>query len=172
MAESDAFDEVRKIESETPDVMRQMVQKWKSEHREKQADLDLEMFMKIIKVANGSSAIKVACNPLDEDHDWIPDTPCYNIGNVYVDEQQRLVLCMRRDKTEYSVEKMLDTLKALKKQGPSRFSKIMLQITDDKIVELTDIYSHALVRDNWAGLPFDIVLAYYDEDAKKEKKGE
>lgn len=153
------------------DVMREMINEWKAAHKEKPRDLDFEMLCEILKHVNGNSLVKIACNPLDEDRDWIYGTECFSVGKVEVDDQGRLLIHMRRDKSEYTVDKMRDALHRLRKNSPSRSSGIMAKVSEKKVVQLTDVYSHALMKDHWAGLPSDLVLAYYEKE-EKEKKDE
>ena len=151
-----------------PNVLQEMIKEWKRQNKEKPRDLDYEMLDVIMRHVNGSSPVKVARNPLDKERDWIPDTVCQNVKSVSIDDQGRLTVHVRGDKTELSVDAMLGQIKRLKTKI-SRSSSIMLKISDKKTVQLTDIYSHALVKDSWAGLPFDLVLAYYEEDPTDEK---
>ena len=72
-------------------------------------------------------------------------------------------------KSNYTVDKLHHELRRVGKKI-SLSSSIMVQLSDSKTVQLTDVYSHALVKDSWAGLPFDLVFAYYEEDEKKEEK--
>jgi hypothetical protein len=154
-----------------PSVLQEMIKQWKAEHKAKPRPLDFEMFQQILKMVNESSAVKVARNPLDEDHDWIPETTCLNVGKISQDDEGHLVLHVRHNKTEYSVDKLLTDLRRVGKKL-SLGSSIMAQVSEKKVVQITDVYSHALVKDSWAGLPFDLVFAYYEKDEKKEEKKE
>ena len=149
-------------------VMREMIQEWKDAHKEEPRDLDFDFFCSIIDCANESSPVKVACNPRAVDGDWIPGTPCHNVSKVGVDDQGRLTLHLRRDKEEMSAEKLYGQIMRLKKKVAGGASYVMVQINESKSVRLTDAYSHSLVNEHWAGLPFDLVFAYYDEDKRPE----
>ena len=146
------------------DAMQEKIKKWREANKDAPRDFDFKMLCTIIGALNDSSAVKVACNPLDEERNWVPDTTCHNIGKIDIDDEGRLVLSIRRDKEELSVEKLAWQINRLKKQRPADQSSVLLRISETKTVQITDAYSHALVRDSWAGLPFDLVLAYYEKD--------
>lgn len=156
-------------EAQEPSVLQEMIKKWKAEHKAKPRPLDYEMFLQISNMVSDSSEVKVARNPLDEDHDWIPDTKCLGVTKVFQDDEGRLTLRASYGKTNYTVDKMHSELRRVGKKI-SLSSSIMAQLGDSKTVQLTDVYSHALVKDSWAGLPFDLVFAYYEEEEKKEEK--
>lgn len=146
------------------DAMQAKIKQWREANKEAPRDFDFGMLCTIVDALNDSSAVKVACNPLDEERNWVPDAVCRNVGKVDVDDQGRLVLAVRHDKEELPVEKLALQIRQLKKRRPADQSPVMLKISDTKTVRITDAYSHALVRDSWAGLPFDLVLAYYEND--------
>ena len=152
-----------------PLVLQEMIKQWKKQNKDKLPDLNYEMMNTIMTHINESSPVKVARNPLDKDHDWIPDTVCHNVKNVYIDDEGRLTLRIRKDNTELTVDKLIDQIKKLK-TNISRSSVIMVKVSEEKVVQLTDVYSHALVKDSWAGLPFDLVFAYYEEDPSEKKQ--
>lgn len=156
-------------EAQEPSVLQEMIKKWKAEHKAKPRPLDYEMFLQISNMVSDSCEIKVARNPLDEDHDWIPNTPCLGVTKIFQDSEGRLTLRATHGKSHYTVDKLHSELRRVGKKI-SLSSSIMVQLSDSKTVQLTDVYSHALVKDSWAGLPFDLVFAYYEEDEKKEEK--
>ena len=145
-------------------VMQERINEWKKAHKDKPRDLDYGMFCDVLDIVNESSVLKVARNPLDEDRDWVPDTVCHNVRGFEVDDQGRLVIILSRDHAELTVESAYAKLRGLKKHAPAKSNSVMVRVSDTKVVQLTDVYSHALVKDSWAGLPFDVVFAYYEED--------
>ena len=149
-------------------VMMERIQEWKDAHKEEPRELDFDFFCSIIDRANESSPVKVACNPTAADGDWIPGTLCRNVSGASVDDQGRLTLHLRRDKEEMPTGKLYGQVMRLRKKVVGGASHVMVQIGEFKSVRLTDAYSHSLVNERWAGLPFDIVFAYYDEDTRPE----
>lgn len=149
-------------------VMMEKIQEWKDAHKEEPRELDFDFFCSIVDHANEASPVKVACNPTAADGNWIPGTPCYNVSKVSVDDQGRLALYLRRDKEEMPAERLYTQIMRLKKKVVGGTSHVMVQISEMKSVRLTDAYSHSLVNEHWAGLPFDLVFAYYDEDKRPE----
>ena len=146
------------------DAMKETIKQWREAHKEAPRDFDFKMLCTIIGMLNDSSAVKVACSPLDEDRNWIADTVCHNVGKLDVDDEGRLLISIRGSKEECTVEKFDAQLRRLKKQRIADGSSVMLRLSETRIVKVTDAYSHALVRDSWAGLPFDFVLAYQKEE--------
>lgn len=79
-----------------------------------------------------------------------------------------MTLHLRRDKEEMPAEKLYGQIMRLKKKIAGDASYVMVQLGESKSVRLTDAYSHSLVNAHWAGLPFDLVFAYYNEDKRPE----
>ena len=144
------------------DALRSAIKSYKEAMRRPAQDLDVEYLIKTLKYINSSSPIKVACNPVDRHREWISGTPLYNVGKIYVDEDHHLTLRMRSDNTEFSAEKMLEKIAKLKKNLHGLKGPVMLELPDGKKVKLTDAFSHAFVKTVWAGMPFDLVLGYFD----------
>ena len=155
-----------------PNPMGERIRQWGESHKAEARELDFDFLCKIINRVNGSSAVKVACNPIARDGSWIPDTPCRNVSKVGVDEEGRLVLYASRDKKEMPVEKLFDKIQGVKERISGGSSFVMVKFSSEgDAIRLTDAYSHSLVNDHWAGLPFDVVFAYYNEDTRPEGIG-
>ena len=152
-----------------PNPMGERIQQWEEAHKAEPRDLDFDFFCKIIDRVNESSAVKLACNPITKKGDWIPGTPCHNVAKADVDDEGRLVLYARNDGKEMSAEKLYEQVHHLEKKISAGTSPIMMKRSaDSEEIQLTDAYSHSLVNEHWAGLPFDVVFAYYDEDTRPE----
>ena len=160
MADFDVIDE----NNFDDDALRHAIKSYKEAMRRPHQDLDVAFFIKTLQVANGLSCLKIARNPVNKDHQWNPDTILYNVGKVEVDEEHHLVVRIRKDGVEHTVEKMLDEVTKLKRKLHGLQGPVMLALSDEKKVQITDIYSHAFVEDHWAGLPFDVVLGYFEDD--------
>lgn len=149
--------------SNEQDVMLQRIQEWKDAHKDVPRELDFGFFCEIIEKVNNSSAVKVARNPTTVDGDWIHGAECINVARAIVDERGRLALQLRRDREEMSAERLIEQVDRLKEQVDGKSSAVMVQISEDREIQITDAYSHSLVSDHWAGLPFDLVFAYFDD---------
>lgn len=149
--------------SEEPDVLREAVKSYKEAIREAKQDLNIGFFLKTLSVVNESSAIKLARNPVDSNGKWRRDAAIYNVRGFEIDDSGRLVVRTRVDKEELSVEKALDQLHKLRRKINNE-SVIVYQVSEHKEIQITDIYSHAFVKNAWAGLPFDLVLGYFEKE--------
>ena len=153
---------------EGQNVMMEKIQEWKDAHKAEPRELDFDFFCQIVDRVNESSPVKVACNPTATDGNWIPGALCRNVSKATVDDNGRLTLHLRHDKEEMPADKLYGQIQKLKKKVAGGASHVMVQLTEEKSVRLTDAYSHSLVNEHWAGLPFDLVFAYFDEDKRPE----
>ena len=62
---------------------------------------------------------------------------------------------------------MLEQIENLKSKLHGTTGPVMLALSNEKKVKLTDAFSHSFVKDVCAGLPFDVVLGYFEDDAKE-----
>ena len=157
---------------ENDDVLREAIKSYKEAMRRHDQDLDVEFFLKTLRSVNESSVIKVARNPVDKNHEWVPGTKLFNVGKPHVDDEHHLTLRIKHDSSAFTVEDMLEQFSKLKKKLHGMHGPVMLAISDEKKVCITDIYSHAFVKDMWAGLPFDVVLGYFEKDVETESESE
>lgn len=146
------------------DALREAIKSYKDAMRRFDQDLDVEFLLKTLKSVNDNSAVKIARNPVDKNHEWVPGTVLRNVGKVDVDDENHLTLRVRHDNTETTAEKMIDQILKVKKKLHGMQGPVMLEISDSKKVQITDVYSHAFVKSVYAGLPFDVVLAYFEKD--------
>lgn len=149
------------------DPLRQAVKSYKEAMRTQMQDLDARFFLKTLNAVNESSVLKVAANPIDEKGDWIHGTKLMNVRGFEVDDSGRLVVRTRGDNTEMPVEKALDQLEKLQRKLHMG-AEVVLELKGEKYVQITDVYSHAFVKSVFAGLPFDLVLAYYEKKPEEE----
>lgn len=148
------------------DPMKQAVKSYKEAMRTEKQDLDVEFLKRTLSAVNDGSPLKVACNPIGKDRLWRRDAKLLNVRALELDDEGHLVVHTRTDKTELPVEKALDQLQKLKRKlQPS--GPVMLQVSETKQVRITDAYSHAFVKSAWAGLPFDLVLAYFEDEPEE-----
>ena len=150
-------------------VLHEKIKEWKKAHKGAPRDLDFAFFCEILRFVNGSSPVKVACNPTSQAGEWVPGTECRSVAKAEVDDKGRLVLRLKSDKTGLSADKLYEQVQHLKKRVAGGKSPVMVKISETKTIQITDAYSHSLVKQHWAGLPFDLVFAYYDEEKRVEK---
>ena len=146
------------------DPLHQAIASYKEAMRPPRQNLDVEFFYKTLSSVNESSALKIARNPIDADGKWIHETKLHNVRGIELGEGGGVIMRMRGDKTNLSIEKAIDQMDRIRRQL-GKEAPVTLVISDDKQGRITDIYSHAFVKDAWAGLPFDLVLAYFEEEA-------
>ena len=146
------------------DALRQTVVSYKEAMRAPTEDLNLEYLLKTLSLVNDRSPVKVARNPLTSDRKWNTDAVLYNVRSIGVDDEGHLSVTIRKDNTEFSVEHFIDEYLKLEKRIADKKGPVMYAISEEKNVQLTDVYSHGLTKDHLAGLPFDLVLGYYEED--------
>lgn len=149
------------------DALHAAIAGYKEATRRYDQDLDVDYLLKTLEAVNASSAVKIACNPVDKNHDWINGTKLFNIGKIEVDAEFHLTLHVRRDNDECTAETMLEQIDKLKKTLHGTSGPVMLALANGEKVKLTDAYSHSLVKDACAGLPFDVVLGYFENKAEE-----
>ncbi len=154
------------LKDEYEHPLQEAVRSYREAMRPPKHDLDVEFFAKTMGVVNESSPLKVARNPIDADGRWRHDAVLRNVRGLELGDTGKLTIYARGDKEEFPVEKAIDQLNALRRMLAND-DPIMFYVSEEKQVRITDIYSHAFFKDAWAGLPFSLVLAYFDEDESK-----
>lgn len=149
------------------DALRAAVKDYKEAMRRFDQDLDVSYLLKTLNSVNERSVVKIARNPLDKNREWVKGTVLHNVGRIDVDDEYHLTLRIRHDNAECTVEKMLDQIEKLKKKMHGTMGPVMLELNDQVKVKLTDVYSHAFVKDVYAGLPADVVLGYFEDGSEK-----
>ena len=160
------------IESMEPmndeDILAEKIKAYRESLKHQKPDLDLELLMRILDMVNGESEVKIAIDPVDEDGGWSADAPTYAVRGVTKLEDGRIAL--RANAEHHGIE--ADTLysqlkKALKHTKGSNAPVIFVR--KGEVITLTDVYSHSLVRQVYAGMPFDVVLAVTEKKTKIEE---
>ena len=146
------------------DALHEAIKSYKDAMRAPDKDLDVDYLLKTFEYVNDISPIKVARNPIDKDRAWVHDTQLRNVKEFDVDDEGRLVIRTRGDKTEFLVEKALEQIEQLKNRHKNITGAIVLERANKEPVVITDVYSHAFASKIYAGLPFELVLAYFVED--------
>ena len=162
-------DSIRKMDEtarQMDDVMQQMIREYRETLKKEKPELDMELLFRIMRLMNDASEVHVAIDPLTDEGEWAKDAPSYGVSGVTVLDDGRVALRVSNEKHGISIEKLESKLrKEFKHRSP--VGAPVLYVHGETVTQLTEAYSHALVRDKWAGLPFDLILAI-----KTEKKAE
>lgn len=121
-------------------------------------DLDMALLFRILDIVNESSEVKVAVNPVDADGGWSSEAPTYAVTGIRKLDDGRVALRVNDERHGIEAGDLYMKLKREFKHESGKKVPV-LYVRGENIVELTDAYSHALVREMWAGMPFDLVLA-------------
>ena len=140
------------------DVMREKIKAYRESLKEEKPELDIALLFRILDMVNESSEVKVAVNPVGEEGEWSSDAPTYGVSGVTTLDDGRVALTVKNDK--HGIEAGDLYLKLKKQFKRTKGEKVpVLYVHKEQVTTLTDVYSHALVRQMWAGMPFDVVLA-------------
>ena len=139
------------------DVLLEKIREYRKLLKMDKPELDMALFLKILDITNESSEVKVALEPVSESGEWISDTPTYSVCGVKRLEDGRLALRVNKEKSAMAAGDLYEKLKKeLKKSSGDSMPVLFLQ--GDAVIQLTEAFSHSMTNDQWAGLPFDLVL--------------
>ena len=140
------------------DVLLERIQAYRELLKGPKPDLDIELLFRILDLVDESSEVHVAMNPVDDEGGWSSDAPKWAVSGVIHLDDGRVALRVRDDRHGIEAGKLyLRLKKEFKRQSGAKVP--VLFVRGEKVTQLTDAYSHALVREEWAGMPFDLVLA-------------
>ena len=153
------------------EVWAEKIREYKESLKQAKPDLDIALLFKILDLVNESSEVKIAINPISDDGEWHSDAPTWAVGGITDLPDGRVALRVKDDKHGIEAGELFVRLKKKFKRKP--VDKVpVLFVKGETVTQLTDAYSHALVREKWAGMPFDLVLAVKEDKKKEEKKGD
>lgn len=139
------------------DVLLEKIREYRKLLKMDKPELDMALFLKILDITNESSEVKVALEPVSESGEWVSDTPTYSVCGVKRLEDGRLALRVNKEKRAMAAGDLYEKLKKeLKKSSGDSMPVLFLQ--GDAVTQLTEAFSHSMTNDQWAGLPFDLVL--------------
>ena len=139
------------------DVLLEKIREYRKLLKMDKPELAMALFLKILDITNESSEVKVALEPVSESGEWISDTPTYSVCGVKRLEDGRLALRVNKEKRAMAAGDLYEKLKKeLKKSSGDSMPVLFLQ--GDAVIQLTEAFSHSMTNDQWAGLPFDLVL--------------
>lgn len=121
-------------------------------------DLDIALLFRILDIVNESSEVKVAVNPVDSEGDWSSDAPTWAVTGVRRLDDRRVALRVADERHGIEAGALYTKLKREFKHETGSGAPVLF-VRKGEVIQLTDAYSHALVREQWAGMPFDLVLA-------------
>lgn len=140
------------------DALQETIQEYRRMLKTTKPDLDIALLFRIFNLMNDSSEVHVAINPVTDEGDWSSSAPTYAVSGVTRLSDGRIALRVNSERHGITVDELSLMLRQELKRD-SGATRPVLYVRNDEVTQLTDAYSHALVRDTWAGLPFDLVLA-------------
>ena len=164
MAEMDELEEI-------DDVLQQKIKEYKEMLKKKKPDLDMELLFRIMRIMNDSSEVHVAIDPIAEDGQWMSNAPTYAVSGIRELDDGRIALRVNSESHGLTVGDLMPKLRKAFKHR-SVVGAPVLFVQGETVTQLTEAYSHALVREKWAGLPFDLVLAVKTEKAPTAENDE
>ena len=145
------------------DALRERIQAYRDSLGGEKPDLDIALLFRILDLVNDLSEVRVAVDPVDDHGGWQPGAPTWSVTGVRKLDDGRVVL---RVADEHHGIKAGDFYAKLEKEFEHQTGAgvPVLFARGDSVTKLTDVYSHALVHQMWAGMPFDLVLAVRSKD--------
>lgn len=145
------------------DVLREKIKQYKEMLKQEKPDLDMELLLRVFSLVNEESEVKVALEPIGDEGEWVSSATTYAVSGVRELDDGRIALRVNDEKHGIAVGKLEPQLrKAFRHKTPYKAPVFFMHKNEE--VKLTEVYSHALVRQVYAGLPSDVILA-----TKKEK---
>ncbi|MBQ9000845.1 MAG: hypothetical protein IJ087_03225 [Eggerthellaceae bacterium] len=140
------------------EVWEEKVKAYRESIKQEKPELDIALLFRILDIVNESSEVKVAIDPIGEEGDWSSNAPTYAVTGVTKLDDGRVAL--RAADEHHGIEAGALYNKLKKEMKRSTGEKVpVLFAKGETVTQLTDVFSHALVREQWAGMPFDLVLA-------------
>ena len=151
------------------DVLQERIREFKESLKNNVPDMDVGLLLRILHIVNESSEMFVASNPLHDDNSWVKDCPRFAITGFEITDDGKLRLRLSSDLHGMAAGTLYDRLNRAVRKGLSDRAKIVYVYKGEEI-QVTDAFSHTVVRKHWAGLPFDIVLASVTEKVPRVKE--
>ena len=139
------------------EVWAEKIKAYRESIKEAKPDLDIALLYRILDIVNESSEVKVAINPVTEGG-WSSEAPTYAVAGVKKLDDGRVALRVNDEKHGIEAGALYTKLKKEFKRASGEKVPVLF-VRGDTVTQLTDVDSHALVREQWAGMPFDLVLA-------------
>lgn len=139
------------------DVLIEKIREYRKMLKLDKPDLDMALLLKILDITNESSEVFVTLEPVTESGEWISDAQQYAVCGIKRLDDGRIVMRVNQEKHGMAAGDLHEQLKKLLKHTTG--SKVpVLFMKGEEITQLSEAFSHSLINDQWAGLPFNIVL--------------
>lgn len=148
------------------DALQLRIKQFKESLKKSIPDMDVNLLVRILKLMHSGSEVFVAVNPIHDDDSWVKDNPKYAVKGIKRLEDGRLLLRTTSEKHGIEAGDLLPAVRRELKKGLSDRAKIVF-MRKEELVEITDAFSHSIVREHWSGLPFDLILATVTEKVPK-----
>lgn len=146
--------------------MAEKIREYKESLKREKPELDIALLFRILDLVNESSEVKVAIDPVKSDGEWSSNAPTWSVVGVTRLDDGRVALKVRGERHGIEAGELHTKLKReFKHQTGERVP--VLFVRGENVVQLTDAYSHALVREMYAGMPFDVVLAIKEKETEE-----
>ena len=146
------------METTDESVIAEKVRAYKESLKLANPALDIALLSRILDMVNESSEVKVAIEPIGDEGEWSTDAPTWAVAGVTKLDDGRVALRVRDDKHGMQAGDLFTKLKKEFKHKTGEKTPVIF-VRGGEVTELTDVFSHSLVREVYAGLPFDVVLA-------------
>ena len=143
------------------EVWAEKIKAYRESIKEAKPDLDIALLFRILDIVNESSEVKVAINPVSSEGEWSSDAPTYAVSGVRKLDDGRVALRVSDERHGMEAGTLYTQLKKQFRRTSGERVPVLF-VKGETVTQLTDAYSHALVREQWAGMPFDLVLAVRD----------
>lgn len=145
--------------------LEEAVYDYRKKHPGPLPDYDAKYVLDTLFHANGSSNIRIAINPVSNDR-WDRDARFFGITGCYVSDNHWLVFKVHRDRATLTADELIERINKAMKNYPYKHIPVAFEYGEE-LHKLTDMFGHSVVKDMWAGLPFDIVMAETTADSSK-----
>ncbi|MBQ9041309.1 MAG: hypothetical protein IJ111_00675 [Eggerthellaceae bacterium] len=138
------------------DPLHQKVEEFKASLQKVTPEMDVSLLLRVLDVVNESSEVKYAFDAIDE-QGWKTGTEEIAVGGARVTDDGKLCLTLKSEKHGIEAGKLYSQARKLNKKGCADSASIVVMRKGEEM-QVTDIFSHSMVRQMWAGLPFDVVM--------------
>lgn len=139
-------------------VLQEKIREYREMLKKQKPDMDMQLLFRIMRLMNESSEVHVGIDPIGEDGTWDSHSRTYSVQGVVELPDGRVALRVNSEKHGIKIDELERKLHKTFKRSTGAGVPVLF-VQGETVTQLTDAYSHALVREQWAGMPFDLVLA-------------
>ena len=140
------------------EIWAEKIKAYRESIKQEKPDLDVALLLRILDLVNESSEVKVAIEPINEEGEWSSSAPTYAVKGIEKLDDGRVALRTSNEKHGIEAGDLYTKLKKEFRHGSGDKAPVLF-VRHGEVTQLTEAYSHALVREQWAGMPFDVILA-------------